>query len=201
MTRALLATFAVASFASSAIASPVNSPAKTTPPAVGVTPATTGIDDRYFQRTEPLSASIAEIQPWLFSNGSLSPKPFAAPENAPPARPPGLSAGSAITVEHQSTAPTKSRLSDRSNAGPFHSDPPVVPGQKRTGRPGTSGAAMFSRVVVGVCQRSFIGDRSIADKSPSLLADATICRPPRVVSRTGPASTSQSGVSALTSCM
>jgi hypothetical protein len=45
-----------------------------------VTPATTGIDERYFQRTAPLSASIALIHPWLFSNGSLSPKPLAAPE-------------------------------------------------------------------------------------------------------------------------
>jgi hypothetical protein len=85
-----------------------------------------------------------------------------------------LSAGSAVTVEHQSTAPTNSRLSERSNAGPFHSDPPVVPGQKRTGFPGTSGASMFSRVVVGVCHRSFIGERSIAESKPSLLAEAMI---------------------------
>src|SRR5689334_4242479 len=180
------------------MASPVSSPANTTPPAVGVTPATTGIDERYFQRTAPLSASIALIQPWLFSNGSLSPKPLAAPGYGPPARPPGLSAGSAVTVEHQSTAPTKCRLRGRSNAGPFHSVPPVVPGQNRTGLPGTSGASMFSRVVVGVCQRSFMGDRSIAVSRPSLLADATIARPPAVVSTTGPALTSQSWVSRFT---
>src|SRR5580704_15031972 len=62
--------------ASSASTSPFKSPVKTRPPAVGVTPATMGVGDLYFQRTRPLSASTAVSQPPHCSLGSRRPKGF-----------------------------------------------------------------------------------------------------------------------------
>src|SRR6202035_4163050 len=59
--------------ASSAMKSPLRSPVKTRPPAVGVTAATIGVGDLYFQRTLPVSASTAESQPPHISLGSVRP--------------------------------------------------------------------------------------------------------------------------------
>ena len=53
------------------------------------------------------------------------------------------------TVAHQSTAPVNNVFKPGWNAAPFHSLPPWMPGQKRTGAVRDSGTSTFSRVVVG----------------------------------------------------
>src|SRR5579862_6957920 len=76
--------------ASSASTSPLRSPVKTKPPAVGVTAATSGVGDLYFHFTLPLSASIAVSQPPHFSTGSFRPNGCSAspePDHAAPGFP------------------------------------------------------------------------------------------------------------------
>src|SRR5690348_14555138 len=50
------------------------SPVNTSPPAVAVTAAPTGVGDSYFQAILPVSASIAVTHPRHFSTGSCLPK-------------------------------------------------------------------------------------------------------------------------------
>src|SRR5437016_4773292 len=120
--------------ASSASTSPFRSPVKTRPPAVGVTAATMGVGDLYFQRTRPLSASTAVSQPPHFSCGSKRPKACSGspePDQTAPGLPLAVAAGATFTEVHQSTALTKSKFNGGLKLGPFHSVPPDEPGQKR----------------------------------------------------------------------
>ena len=90
----------------------------------------------------------------------------------------------------------------------------MMPGQKRTALALESGTSTFSRVVVGACQRRgsappssaavvetprVMRERSRTESSPSLLADATMVFPERVVTSEGGLSTSQSWLSRFTS--
>jgi hypothetical protein len=56
---------------------------------------------------------------------------------------------------------TKTRFVSGENAGPFHSTPPAVPGQKKVPS-GESGAATFTILVTGVFHAMFLLSRSIA---------------------------------------
>src|SRR2546429_3603063 len=116
------------------------------------------------------------------------------------------------TFAHQSTAATKSEFVSGLNAAPFHSTPPWIPGQKWTRWSRESGASTFSRVVVGICDRSgrtavrsagvaprVTRERSRMESRPSLFAEATIRLPERVVASVGGMSTSQSWLSRFTS--
>ena len=75
----------------------------TNAPAVGVTPATTGAGAANFQRTAPVSASNAVIQPRASLAGPWI-SPIAEPNQMAPAD--GTEGSSAsCTLAHQSTAP------------------------------------------------------------------------------------------------
>ena len=94
----------------------------TRPPAVGVTPATTGAGAANFQRTAPVSASKAVIQPLASLAGPWI-SPMAEPNQIAPAD--GTVGSSAsCTLAHQSTAPVYNVFSVGWNAAPFHSLPP-----------------------------------------------------------------------------
>ena len=126
---------------------------KTRPPAVGVTAATIGVGDLYFQRTRPLSASTAVNQPAHFSWGSLRPKGCSGspePGQAAPGLPVAAAGEAILTAVHQSMELTNRRFKDGWNAGPFHSVPPWVPGQKRVAVVVLSGVFTLVRVVTGV---------------------------------------------------
>src|SRR5690242_3000155 len=135
------------------------SPTNTSPPAVDVTPLMTGLGALNFHATAPLSASVAYTQPAHVDGGS------SLPNNSL-----GLDASFAdhawymaelrvfsgacrVTVLHQSTAPVKSRFVAGSYVGPFHSEPPWMPGQKWTGFC-DKGAVAFSTRVTGVRYRA-----------------------------------------------
>ena len=81
----------------------MRSAVKTSPPAVGVTPATTGAGAANFQRTAPVSASKAVIQPLASLDGPCI-SPMAEPNQIAPADGTAGSAAS-CTFAHQSTAP------------------------------------------------------------------------------------------------
>src|SRR5215467_10770484 len=139
--------------ASSPSTSPFRSPVKTRPPAVGVTAATSGVGDLYFQRTRPVSASTAVIQPPHISFGSVRPKACSEspdPDHAAPGLPTAEAAVATFTETHQSTALTNTRLRAALNAGPFHSVPPFTPGQKCVSLVVLSGTFTLLRVVTGV---------------------------------------------------
>src|SRR5579871_409658 len=145
--------------ASSARTSPFRSPVKTRPPAVGVTPATSGVGDLYFQRTFPLSASTAVIQPPHCACGSLRPNGCSGspePDHAPPGLPTALAAVATFTDVHQSVALTNSKFNDALKPGPFHSVPPFTPGQKRVSEVVLSGTFTLKCVVTGVAYTIFI---------------------------------------------
>src|SRR6476660_7024708 len=126
------------------------SPVKTTPPAVGVTPATTGEPASYFHLTLPVSASIAVIHPFALPTCFFEP-----PENASPGT---YFTSPDLNSAHQSTAPTYSARRSGSKAGPFHSTPPSVPGHATT--PSGVGAPELLIVVTGVLNRSLCVLRS-----------------------------------------
>src|SRR4051812_27406688 len=94
---------------SSAKTSPPISPENTSSDAVAVTPPRRGVDERYFQMTFPLSASIAESQPFQLDFGSKWPKAAlgsSEPVQALAGLPFRVSRRCSFTEEHQSTAVT-----------------------------------------------------------------------------------------------
>src|SRR3954464_11049914 len=91
---------------------PPRSAVKTTPPAVGVTPARTGFFAASFQRTRPDSASTAVIHPRDESAGSATRPP---PASGPPALapPPGRTGGGAAAPATFLAHPLTARLRQR----------------------------------------------------------------------------------------
>src|SRR5678816_645104 len=105
----------------------------TRPLAVGVTPASIGDAAWYFHRTDPLSASTAVTHPLaLLTESNISACGVAAASQVAPGAGIGASAGSIMSDTHQSTAPAYNVLLRGSYAAPFHSVPPMMPGQNRT---------------------------------------------------------------------
>src|ERR1700676_4878064 len=99
--------------ASRASTSPFKSPVKTKPLAVGVTAASMGVGDLYFQRTLPVSASRAVSQPPHISLGSVRPNGFLeSPETGQmePRFPVMVAASATFTDAHQSTELTSSKF-------------------------------------------------------------------------------------------
>src|SRR5689334_22976422 len=185
------------SAASKAYTRPPKSAVNTTPPAVGVTDARIGRAAEYFHLMVPDSASNAVTQPRAPSGGSniAADTGPSLPNQGVPAGGISLVSRFSWTREHQSTAPTYSRFVCGLYAAPFHSTPPTKPGQNRTMLSRDSGASTFSRVVVGRSHSTgkvVVRVRSSTDNRPFLLADATMARPPRVVTTMGGLSTSQS---------
>src|SRR5882762_10595679 len=146
------------------------SAAKTTPPAVGVTPARMGRGASNFQRTLPFSASNAVTQPLAFATG-VCVSVFSLPSQVPAVGNVVVSRLS-LTRIHQSTAPTYRELVCGLYAAPFHSDPPWLPGQKGVVVSRDSTTSVFMRVVVGVWERR----GSVDPTSPALLAPLPVRR-------------------------
>jgi hypothetical protein len=123
---------------------------KVRPPAVAVTPATTGAGARKRHRGRPVAASNAATQPRASRRGSMRPNGStsrALPVHGTPVFPSSRPGGVVHTVVHQSTVPTTSVPDAASYAGPFHSAPPCTPGQKRTPA-GVGATVSLSSVVV-----------------------------------------------------
>src|SRR5687768_11035078 len=131
---------------------PLRSPVNTTPPAVGVMPASIGVGAWYFHAMLPSSALIACTQPFDVPTGSLTPNgasASASPVYGLPISPGGGLFAIRLTLAHQSTALTNNRFVAGSKAGPFHCTPPVKPGQKCVSL-SENGVATFSIVVTAV---------------------------------------------------
>src|SRR5262249_6490518 len=97
-------------------------------------------------------------QPFLRS--SFSPNAFADPRNCLPSSKTGAFVSS-LTVLHQSMLLTKTRFASGEKAGPFHSTPPPVPGQKKVPS-GDSGTSALTILVTGVFQATDLLSMSIA---------------------------------------
>src|SRR6185437_4684799 len=95
--------------APNAYSSPDMSAAKTIPPAVGVTPASTGCGAWNCQRTVPLSASNEVSQPRASLAGANG-FAFSLPSHVVPAGGMVVVSRLSCTVAHQSTAPTYSEF-------------------------------------------------------------------------------------------
>src|SRR5580704_8425815 len=120
-----------------------------------------GVGDLYFHRIAPVSASMAVTQPPHISFGSFRPNRCCGspePAHGRPRVPVTVAASASFTEAHQSTEFTIMRFNCGWKAGPFHSVPPWVPGQKCVSAAVFNGVSTFSRVVTGVEYRIFSGD-------------------------------------------
>src|SRR2546421_10154755 len=111
----------------------------------------------------PVSASTAVTQPAF--RESCTPKPLAEPRKDFPSSNSGT-AGSSLSVEHQSMLFTYTRFVAAEKAGPFHDTPPATPGQKCV--PSTvTGTSLLVIVVTAVFHATLPDPMSIACRVPS----------------------------------